>query len=59
MEWTLRDLFVAYVEHLKQAARKTYDLDLLVWATLAAGGAKIKRPDPPAILGAPKIVIGG
>jgi hypothetical protein len=59
MAWALRDLFVAYVERMKDSARQAYEIDLLVWATLAAGGAKIKPPDPPSILGAPKIVIGG
>jgi hypothetical protein len=47
MDWSLRDLFVAY------------EIDLLVWATLAAGGSKVRKPDPPSILQAPKIIIGG
>jgi hypothetical protein len=59
MTWALRDLFVAYVERLKDSARKAYEIDLLVWATLAAGGAKVKPPDPPSILRAPKILISG
>ena len=59
MTWALRDLFVAYVERLKDSARKAYEVDRLVWATLAAGGAKVKPPEVPSILGAPKIVIGG
>jgi hypothetical protein len=59
MDWTLRDMLLAYIEHLKESARRSYEIDRLVWAILAAGGAKTKHPDPPAILGAPKIVIGG
>jgi hypothetical protein len=56
MDWALRDLFLAYVEILVSAAQRAYEADSLVWAVLAAGGAKIKRPDPPAILNVPKIV---
>jgi hypothetical protein len=59
MDWSLRDLLLAYVEHLKESARRSYEVDRLVWAILAAGGAKVKQPDLPAVLGAPKIVIGG
>jgi hypothetical protein len=59
MAWALRDLFVAYVERMKESAARAYEVDRMVWATLAAGGAKLKPPDPPSILGAPKIVIGG
>jgi len=59
MEWALRDLFVAYVERLKDAAREVYERDLLVWAIFAAGGAKTKAPALPDILRGPKIVLGG
>jgi hypothetical protein len=59
MEWALRDLFVAYVDRMQTRARRAYEVDLTIWAVLAAGGAKVKKPDPPAVLKAPKIVIGG
>lgn len=60
MERELREIFVAYVELMRRAARQAYDTDLLIWAVLAASGAKgIKKPDPPAVLRVPKIVIGG
>jgi len=59
MDWPLRDIFVAYVERLKDSARDAYEIDLLVWAMFAASGSKVRKPDPPSILGAPKIMIGG
>jgi hypothetical protein len=59
MEWALRDLFVAYIERMKMAARDSYKHDVLVWAVLAAAGGEVKHPDPPAVLSSPKIVIGG
>lgn len=59
MEWPLRELFLAYVERMKKAAHDSYKHDVLVWAVLTAAGAKMKHPDPPAVLKAPKIVIGG
>ena len=59
MDYALRDLFLAYIERMKDAARIAYDVDLLLWAILAAAGSKQKKPDPPAVLGVPKIVVGG
>lgn len=59
MDYALRDLFLAYVERMKSAARMAYDVDLLLWAILAAAGSKARKPDPPAVLRAPKIVTGG
>lgn len=59
MEWTLRDLFLAYLEQMKSSARHAYEVELLMWAVLAAGGAKVKRPEPPAVLNAPKLILGG
>jgi len=59
MEWSLRDLFVAYVDRMQTRARRAYEIDLTIWAVLAAGGAKIKKPDPPAVLHIPKLIIGG
>lgn len=59
MDWPLRELFLAYVERMKSAARVAYDVDLLVWAVLAAAGSKARKPDPPAVLKSAKIIIGG
>lgn len=59
MERELREIFVTYVEIMRRVAREAYDTDLLIWAVLAAAGSKLKRPDPPAVLRAPKLVIGG
>jgi hypothetical protein len=59
MDWALRDLFLAYVDRLKDAARHAYEHDVLVWAVLAAAGAKVKKPDPPAVLGVGKLIVGG
>jgi hypothetical protein len=58
-DWPLRDLFLAYVERMKQAAREAYSHDVLIWTVLAAAGAKIKKPDVPGILQGPKIIVGG
>jgi len=59
MEWALRDLFLAYVDLLVQGARHAYEVDTMVWAVLAAGGAKVKKPEPPAVLKVPKLILGG
>ncbi len=60
MNLELREIFVSYVERMKRNARRSYEVDLQLWATLAAAGVtKQKRPEPPAILGAPKIIVGG
>jgi hypothetical protein len=59
MDWTLRDLFLAYLELMKSAARDAYEVELLMWAVLAAAGAKVKRPEPPSVLNAPKLILGG
>jgi hypothetical protein len=59
MDWALRDLLLAYLDLLVRAARHAYEVDVTVWAVLAAGGSKIKKPEPPAVLKAPKLIIGG
>lgn len=55
MEWPLRDLFLAYLERLVKSARHAYEVDIVVWAVLAAGGGKGKKPEPPAVLNVPKM----
>jgi hypothetical protein len=51
MEWPLRDLFLAYIARLREAARDSYEVDLLVWAILAPHQKHASRPpDIPAIL---------
>jgi len=47
MAWPLRDLFLAYVECLKAAARRMYEVDVLVWSSLAPH--QRKKTDPPAV----------
>jgi hypothetical protein len=51
MDWPLRDLFLAYIARLREAARDSYEVDLLVWAILAPHQKRVPRaPDLPAIL---------
>jgi len=51
MAWALRDLFLAYLEMMKQRARETYYLDVMVWAILAPHRKRReKQPDLPRIL---------
>lgn len=59
MDWPLRDLLLAYLDRLVDAARHSYEVDTVIWAVLAASGAKVKRPDPPSVLNVPKIIMGG
>jgi len=55
MDWPLRDLFVAFVERLKDAAVERYRADMLVWAVLAPWQKSQKRPpELPAILSPPR-----
>lgn len=47
MAWPLRDLFLEFIERLRQEAREQYRAELLVWAVLAPYQ---KRPgSPPSI----------
>lgn len=51
MDWPLRDMFLAYIDRLKDDARKHYEFEVLVWAALAPHKKKPgKPPDVPAIL---------
>jgi hypothetical protein len=53
MDWPLRDMFLAYIDRLKDDARKHYEFEVLVWAALAPHrrkGSEKKPPDVPAIL---------
>jgi hypothetical protein len=59
MDWALRDLLIAYLDLLVNAAQHAYEVNMHIWAVLAAAGGKVKRPDPPAILKVPKIILGG
>ncbi len=47
MDWPLRELMLAYVERMKEAALRTYETDLLVWSALAPH--QRRKTDPPAI----------
>jgi len=51
MDWPLRDLFLAFIERLKRQARRSYEVDVLVWAVLAPYQKRqTKPPGLPAIL---------
>jgi hypothetical protein len=52
-EWPLRDLLLAYLEHLRVIARRNYELELLVWSALAPH--QRRRTDPPKL---PRILRG-
>lgn len=44
MNWPLRDLFLQYVDRLREAARGNYEMELLVWAILAPYQKQSTRP---------------
>ncbi|MGH9685288.1 MAG: hypothetical protein ACRD4S_16960 [Candidatus Acidiferrales bacterium] len=51
MDWPLRDLFLAFIDRMKEAARRNYETELLVWAILAPHQkSRTKPPDLPKIL---------
>lgn len=51
MDWPLRDLFLAYIEELRESARWSYQLELLVWSVLAPHQRRqTKPPDVPRVL---------
>lgn len=52
-EWALRDIFLAYIERLRENARRNYEIELTVWATLAPH--QKRRTDPPKL---PRILRG-
>jgi len=47
MDWPLRDLFLNFLEILKDNARAQYRADVLVWAVLAPYSKRGSKP--PAI----------
>lgn len=50
-EWPLREIFLAYLEALRDAARENYNRDVLVWAALAPHQKRAsKPPDLPKVL---------
>jgi hypothetical protein len=55
MDWPLRDLFIAFVERLKDAAIERHRAEVLIWAVLAPWQKQQTRPPAlPAILAPPK-----
>jgi len=46
-DWPMRDLFLGYIEVLKRDARRTYEIDLLVWSALAPH--QRRKTDPPRV----------
>jgi hypothetical protein len=49
--WPLRDLFLASIERMREAARRHYEFELVVWALLAPHQKRPPRaPDVPPIL---------
>ena len=47
MDWPLRETFLAYIECMKVAARRNYEIEVLVWSALAPH--QRTKKDPPAI----------
>jgi hypothetical protein len=52
-EWPLRDIFLAYIERLRESARRNYEIELIVWSSLAPH--QRRKTDPPAL---PRILRG-
>jgi hypothetical protein len=51
LHWPLCDLFLAYVHRMKVEARRQYETEVLVWATLAPHQKNPpKPPDLPQLL---------
>lgn len=51
MDWPLRDLFVAFIERMREAAIERHRAEVLVWAVLAPyQKERSKPPAPPRIL---------
>lgn len=51
MDWPLRDLFLAFIDRMRDQARRNYELELVVWALLAPHQQRPpKPPDVPAVL---------
>jgi hypothetical protein len=46
-EWPLRDLLLAYLGCLRAAARRQYEVELLVWSALAPH--QRRKTDPPKL----------
>jgi hypothetical protein len=46
-EWALRDIFLAYLEVLRESARRNYEQEVLVWAALAPH--QRRKTDPPSL----------
>jgi hypothetical protein len=47
LDWPLRELFLAFVERMREHARRAYELDVLVWAVLAP--YQKRRTNPPEL----------
>lgn len=47
LDWPLREVMLAYVALLKAAALRTYEMELLVWSSLAPHMRR--KTDPPKI----------
>lgn len=49
--WPLRELFLAFLDRMRETARRNYETELLVWAILAPHQKRApKPPDVPALL---------
>jgi len=53
MDWPLRDLLLAYVECMRVSARRSYEIELLVWSALAPH--QRRKIDPPTL---PRVLKG-
>jgi hypothetical protein len=51
MDWPLRELFLGFLDRLRERARDNYELELLVWAILAPYQKhQTRAPNLPRIL---------
>jgi hypothetical protein len=51
MDWPLRDLFLGFIDRLRDQAQRNYEIELLVWAILAPHQKRPQKPpDVPDLL---------
>ena len=48
--WPLREVFISYLQIVKELVREQYNISLQVWASKTAFGGKVKPPEMPKIL---------
>lgn len=53
MDWPLREMLLAYLDCLREAALRKYEMELQVWSSLAP--YQRRKTDPPAL---PRVLKG-